>query len=97
MVTRCFSPKLKGCRGRFVRAAPGHSRMQNRTDHDRAKARVYYKARRRGLFFRSCPNPAYGVPRYRVITEDGGLVWWAHQIGDVEGYLDKAAPRAWTD
>lgn len=71
--------------------------MQNRTDHDRAKARVYYKARRRGLFFRSRTNPAHGVPRYRVLTEDGGLVWWAHEIGDVEDYLDKAAPSEWQD
>lgn len=86
-----------GSRGRFVRAAPDDSRMQDRTDHDRAKARVYTKARRRGLFFRSCPNPARGVPRYRVVTEDGVEVWWAHQIGDVEGYLDKAPPEAWTD
>lgn len=68
-----------------------------RTEHDRAKARVYTKARRRGLFFRSCPIPAHGVPRYRVIREDGVEVWWAHQIGDVEDYLDKATPKVWTD
>lgn len=85
----CFSPKLKG--------RPRPFKMQGRSDRDRAKARVYYKARRRGLFFRSSPNSANGVPRYRVVTEDGGLVWWAHQIGDVESYLDKAAPRVWTD
>lgn len=71
--------------------------MQKRTDHDRAKARVYTKARRRGLFFRSCPNPARGVPRYRVVTEDGAEVWWSDHIGDMEAYVDKAAPRVWTD
>jgi len=71
--------------------------MQNRSDHDRTKARVYYKARRRGLFFRSCPTPANGVSRYRIVREDGVEVWWAHQIGDIEDYLDKAAPKAWID
>lgn len=71
--------------------------MQERSDHDRAKARVYTKARRRGLVLRSCTNPARGVPRYRIVAEDGGLVWWAHQIGDIEYYLDKAAPKDWLD
>lgn len=71
--------------------------MQDKTEERRAKARVYYKARRRGLFFRSCPNPENGVPRYRVVTEDGGLVWWADHIGDAEAYLDKAPPSGWWD
>lgn len=69
----------------------------HRTDEEMAKARCYTKAARRGLFFRSSRNPKHGVPRYRVITEDGGLVWWADHIGDAEAYLDKAAPRNWLD
>lgn len=88
---------VKGSRGRFASAAPGALGMQNRSDIQRAKARVYYKARRRGLFFRSCPNSENGVPRYRVIREDGFEVWWADHIGDAEAYLDKAAPKMWTD
>lgn len=69
----------------------------HRTDEDRAKARCYTKAARRGLSFRSCPKPDHGVSRYRVAHEDGLEVWWADHIGDVESYLDKAPPREWTD
>lgn len=68
-----------------------------RTDEDRAKARCYTKATRRGLSFRSCPKLDRVVPRYRILREDGLVVWWADHIGDAESYLDKSPPREWVD
>jgi hypothetical protein len=72
--------------------------MQIRTDKDRAKARVYYKARRRGLLFRVRRPPKRGNWRFTVIREDDGLmVWAADYLDEVEEYLDKATPREWRD
>lgn len=69
----------------------------HRTDEDRAKARCYAKAKRRGLSFQSGRHPKSGVPRYHIFRGGDFEVWWADHIGDAERYLDKAPPRLWVD
>ena len=71
--------------------------MQIRTDKDRTKARLAAKAWRRDLRFRVRRRPKRGEWRYRVVRNDGLIVWGADCLSEIEYYLDKATPREWRD